>query len=149
MEKFKVIIGLAILTTLLGLIIPRVVIEALPADYYYHFTDPVVLEEGVYAPCSDTIAHTLRFSRISQSATAYRELYLISEDQEVYRVVTPLAVQLTEESGQRLKLVFALPCDIPEGTYRWQGIMEFDVKGVKKSYAWKSTTFNVVNLSKE
>lgn len=110
---------------------------------YYKVQQPIPLEKNIYHPGENSVLVWDQTSLVDANAITFNELVLIGEDKTAYiipvdRFERPIFVG---ESMQ--KIYFALPQNIKPGNYYWHGNLQFNVRGVQKTYAWTSDHFSV------
>jgi len=143
-ERLLSVLLFAFLFVGLGKLVPDVYFQFFDKTIYYSIKNPVPVDRPVYTSCDTVVLKFERSAAINTSAKATIELVLTNTDSEteVQRFTKDLVL---EPGTKTIYSNYWLPCDIPEGSYYYNGIVEFDVGSYKKETNFVTDRFIVSN----
>ena len=115
---------------------------------YFSIKSPVEIEQDTVEQCKTMTLDFIENSIISIPATSNRELILVDATTGKDKKIPPpysTGVYLNNTNGMDtiVSADLASPCGVPHGAYYWRAIVYYDVRGVTKSFEWKTEIFNL------
>lgn len=140
------VIVFAVLATLLGTLIPQTYYQFFDKTDYYQITSPVLIGEGDHYACELVDAYINRTSLIDGHGDSIINLSLIKKEsgEVVDRIISKeRRISITQGSGTVITH-WEIPCNAKPGLYYYDGVVEFEVRGIKKHESFKTEVFEVV-----
>lgn len=137
------------LFALLGIFIPQTYYQFLDTTDYYSIQEPVIIEEGVHLPCENVNAYITRTSLIDGHGDSIINLSFIREDTgEVVDRIISAERRVTITQGTVTVIThWGIPCSAKPGKYYYDGVIEYEVRGIKKYERFTSEIFMVSERS--
>ncbi len=132
-----------ILFVLCGYYIPRIYLEYFDKTVYYTMDLPVTVDKDVYCAGDVMKLSSSKGSLLDARLDITGELVLIKIDslEEVYRASEAFP---TTKGSEDFITAIKLPDDLEAGSYKWQGVVNYSVKGVDKVFVWYSEEFVII-----
>lgn len=138
----------------------RLQIESTPVENYFVLDTPIIMTQKTYfrADCNqiengqkviEQEGVTTRTTVLTQEVQVTKVLYKIetNEDNRIIEIETNVSTKstgiVTPGKDDSIKPKFELPCDLTVGRYMWKAIIELNIRGVDKPYAYETETFEV------
>lgn len=145
------VLTFAVLFSLLGTFIPQTYYQFFDTTEYYKIAEPVEIEDRDYFACDYVNAYITRTSLIDGHGDSIINLSLVREDtgEVVDRIVSSERhVTITQGTGTVITH-WEIPCNADPGSYHYDGVVEYEVRGIKKHEGFVSEVFTVAERSEE
>lgn len=139
----------AVIAIAAGYCIPQTYYQYFDTTEYYQIKNPVEIKEEQVFACSQIDAYIDRVSLIDGQGDAIVNLTLIREDMDgALDRVKSINRRITITKGSGVIIThWEVPCEIKPGTYYFDGVVEYEVRGVKKNTSFKTELFNVEEIN--
>lgn len=129
--------------TALGYFIPNFYYRYVDKTQYYTIEQPISTDKKIYKPCEVVKATIKRTALIDTTGSSVIDLLLIRQDNITEKVMNLNRTMAIPKGSRTLVVNWDLPCELVDGTYYWQAVVKFYVRGVEKNYSYFSDTFAV------
>lgn len=139
------VITFTLLFAILGTLIPQTYYQFFDLTEYYKIGEPVRIEQREYYPCDYVDAFITRESLIDGHGDSIINLSLVREDTgEVLDRVISEERRVTIKKGSGTVIThWEIPCIAKPGRYYYDGVIEYEVRGIKKHEGFVSDVFRV------
>lgn len=139
------IVIFALLFSILGTLIPQTYYQFFDQTKYYKIIEPVRIEQKDYVACDYVDAYITRESLIDGHGDSIINLSLIREDtgEVVDRIVSSERRVSIKKGNGTVITHWEIPCTAKSGRYYYDGVIEYEVRGIKKHEGFISETFLV------
>ncbi len=121
-----VLFGMAFIV--LGYYIPKIYYAYFDKKVYYEITNPVIVEQKINHQCNYVDAYIHRKVLAPMKGNSVRQLTLIRENDGLKQRIRSFSTDIQADIGEATMVVhWQLPCDIPVGTYFFEGTVEYKV----------------------
>lgn len=139
------VILFGLVAAIAGYFIPHTYYQFFDNTQYYIVHNPVMIEEDVTEACGKVDAYINRTSLIDAQGDSVINLSLIREDKDgVSDRVTSLTRRISITKGSGVVIThWNIPCDVAPGDYYFDGVVQYDVRGITKYTPFVSEIFEV------
>lgn len=141
--KVSLIVFYVMSFLIIGLLLPGFIIMLIPAQSYYSITQPVTVDRKEYNPGEPLDLQMKTRTQVSTEASSVQELLLLGQDGTKIRIFSSSNIIPLLKKEDNIVVRVLLPEDLSPGTYHMQGVITFELRGVKKSVEWHSVSFLV------
>jgi hypothetical protein len=130
--------------TLVGTILPKAYLQYIDKTEYVRFVDNISLDRKLYAPCDEMKALLKLDSRVASPITTQFRLKRI-QDGIITIVFERKSTSFVRPTNgiETIAATYKVPCELPNGTYFFTGIITYDVEGIEKNYSFTTEQFRV------
>lgn len=131
----------------IGYYLPKIYIQYFDKRVYYEITNPITVEKKVNNKCEFIDAYINRRALVPIKGSSVRQLTLIRVDGKYQRIAnfeTPVQADIGETT---MIVHWLLPCDIPIGTYFFEGTLEYKVYDITRYTHFYTENFIVQSTS--
>lgn len=126
---------------IIGLILPGFIVTLIPAEAYYSIFEPVKTDREEYKPGELLDLQMQTQTMVSTEANSVQELLLLGENGTKIRILSSSSIIPLLKNVDNIVVRLRLPEGLEKGNYHLQGIVTFELRGVKKIIEWRSTSF--------
>lgn len=139
----------AAIFSLLGFYVPKIYFTYFDNQVYYKINNPITVEQKTNIQCSYIDAYIHREALIDIKGSSTKQLTLIRVDKAGLRErIASYYTDIQAEAGESTVIAhWKLPCDIPNGTYIFEGVAEYMVRDIRKTTRFYTERFEVVASS--
>lgn len=133
--------------TLLGYYLPKIYLDYIDKTEYLRFDSPISTDKKTYKPCEKIILLATRYSLVATKVTNVMTIVKDNEDGSYVKKPGPVLHYTIDRApaGKLISAEFKLPCDLSAGTYFYEGVNTYKVKGSEKTQYYTSSQFNIIN----
>lgn len=134
------------LFAIMGFLVPYTYYNYFDNTQYYKVISPVKVEQREYKACEKIDAYIDRESLIDGHGDSIINLTLIREDETGIKSdrITSVYREITMTRGKGVVVThWTLPCDVRPGKYYYDGVVQYEVRGIKKYTAFTTEVFEV------
>ena len=141
------ILGFAAFFMIIGYYLPKIYIQYFDKRVYYEITNPITVEKKVNYSCNYVDAYIHRKALVPIKGSSVRQLTLIRIDGKYQRIAnfeTPVQAEVGEAT---VIAHWQIPCDIPLGTYFFEGTLKYKVYDINRYTHFYTENFDIVATS--
>lgn len=132
----------AVMFASLGYFIPRIYFQYFDHTEYYKVVSPIAIHGGPFKQCA-TIPITIhRVALVDLYGKSVINLFLIKESGKEKLHEGSREMVITKGEAD-VTTYWQLPCDIPNGTYYYDGVVNYSINGVFRQTFFSTETFVV------
>jgi hypothetical protein len=152
-QQFFYMVAMATMFTLIGWGLPQIYYQYLDKTQYYSLSQPVSVDKPVYEPCDSVNIIAKRVALAPLVVDIDNSLILVetatdsSKLLRVYELPRRENLVIQETDGAIVSAELVLPCTLVDGTYFWQGAVEYEHNGKATTYIYATDQFEVKNAS--
>lgn len=151
-QQFIYMLTIGALFSVIGWAVPNLYYHYLDKTEYYSLTQPVSVNQQTYKPCEEVILSAKRIALTDLVVDVSNSLIKIDKDNDdtmirVYEAPERPNIVVEETTGQPVALVLTLPCNIVDGTYFWQGAVQYELYDSQKTYIYTTDLFKISGAS--
>lgn len=136
----------AMFFTVIGTLAPNFYHKYLDNREYIHFKQPISFARSVYNACEKIPAIVTWHSEIEGKVETDTRMVRTNEDGSftpVKQYKGESFVTVTPKEGVVYSLPFTIPCDLPAGTYFFEGIYTYHVDGIIRHYKFTTDPITI------
>ena len=150
-EAFDTIVHMllfAVLAMVIGYFIPLIYYRYFDNRNYYDIVSPITVENKKNIICTYVNAYVNRKVMYPIFGTSVRQLTLIREKDGKSVRMRSYTTNIQADVGDGVMIAhWPLPCDVPYGTYYFEGTVKYEVRGLTKYTHFYTENFDIVATS--
>lgn len=131
-----------------GLFLPPVWLRYFDKTEYIQYIGDINFDKASYAPCEEQVAQStlkiLTNSDVKITSRLYLQKSSDRNNNEVIKEYTFDTFLAAQPNPQTFTSRTQLPCDLKPGIYFYRGILDYSIKGIKKTTSFNTEQFTVV-----
>lgn len=143
LNRLIYIVIFALLFSLLGTTIPNTYYRYFDKTDYVSVRQPARVDKMLYQPCDTAITQVVRTSLIDVHGDIISYVVLVDGNNLSIRKLYEGRVGIENSKDEIFIFKFKLPCDLSDGSYYIQAVIQYRFKSVEKAYSWKTFVFQV------
>lgn len=139
----------AVLFMVVGYYVPLIYFRYFDTTVYYKIYNPITVEKKRNEICSYVDAYIHREALVPIKGNSVRQLTLFRLDKNGLRErIRNFSTDMQAEEGEATVIAhWPIPCDIPLGTYFFEGTVSYRVRDIEKYTRFYTENFDIIASS--
>lgn len=140
----------ALIFMFIGVGVPDIYFKYIDKTEYIKVVQPVHVEQEIYKRGEDISVTIIRTSLINTQGHIVIQLHLVRDNNtESKYILANSEIAIVKSDNEIFYQTYTLPIDIPVGNYHLEAVVNYPYRNLIKTYAWKSESFSIEDVTQE